>query len=181
MNGTMAPQRSTFVTGLAIISMLIAAFLFVSDIVALVSYVELTSSSEYQMTMKLIQSYHLDSSTMLINSHWMIGASIVSVILSMGTMAASYALYTRKSWGRISYIIILGVQALYYVVSSIVGYYLAKSIVSNSAEVFTSSGLWAYGGLTNIIGMIIILTTSAFIIRKLSSENVRREFAASNG
>lgn len=175
------PQRSTFITGLAIVSMLIAAFLFVTDIVGLVSYVNLTTSSEYQMAMKLMQTYQPDSGLMLINSKWMMATSIVSLVLCMGTIVVSYGLFARKTWGRISYISILGIQTVYYILSSIGGYYLAQTIVNKSGigEALNSSGLWAFGGFTNIVGMIIVVATAAFIIRKLSSVSVRQEFVQS--
>ncbi len=172
------PQRSTFVTGLAIVSMLLAAFLFVSDIAGLVSYVNLTNSSEYQMAMKLMQTYQPDSGLMLINSEWMMTTSIIGLLLNMGTLVVSYGLFARKTWGRISYISLLGIQTVYYILSSIGGYYLAQTIVNKSGigEMLNSSGLWAFGGFTTIVGMIIVVATAAFVIRKLSSDSVRQEF-----
>ncbi len=172
------PQRSTFVTRLAIVSMLLAAFLFVSDIAGLVSYVNLTNSSEYQMAMKLMQTYQPDSGLMLINSKWMMATSIIGLLLNMGTLVVSYGLFARKTWGRISYISFLGIETVYYIVSSIGGYYLAQTIVNKSGigETLNSSELWAFGGLTTIVGMIIVVATAAFIIRKLSSDSVRKEF-----
>ena len=172
-------QRSAFVTGLAVVSMIFAAFLLISDITGLVSYINLTTSSEYQMAMKLMQTYQPDSGLMLINSNWMISTSIAGLILNIGTLVVSYALLVRKKWGRISYISLLGIQTIYYIVSSIGGYYLAQSIVNKSGigDSLNSSGLWAFGGLTTIAGMIIVVATAAFIIRKLSTESVRQEFS----
>ena len=172
------PPRSTFVTGLAMVSMLLAAFLFVSDIAGLVSYVNLTNGSEYQMAMKLMQTYQPDSGLVLINSQWMMTTSIIALILNMGTLVVSYGLFTRKQWGRISYISLLGIQTVYYIATSIGGYYLAQTIVNKSGigEMLNSSGLWAFEGFTTIVGMIIVVATAAFIIRKLSSESVRQEF-----
>jgi hypothetical protein len=176
------PQRSTFVTGLAIVSMLLAAFLFVSDIAGLVSYINLTNSSEYQMAMKLMQAYQPDSRLMLINSGWMMTTSLVGLVINMGTLVVSYGLFARKTWGRISYISALGIQTVYYILSSIGGYYLAQTIVNKSGidEMLNSSELLAFGGFTAIVGMIIVVATAAFIIRKLSSESVRREFVQSS-
>jgi hypothetical protein len=100
----------------------------------------------------------------------------------MGTLVVSYGLFARKTWGRISYISLLGIQTGYYILSSIGGYYLAQSIVNKSgiAETLNSSGLWAFGGFTTIVGMIIVVATAAFIIRKLSSDSVRQEFVLSS-
>ncbi len=175
------PQRSTFVTGLAIVSMLLAAFLFVSDIAGLVSYVNLTNSSEYQMAMKLMQAYQPDSGLMLVNSEWMMTTSIIGLVLNMGTLVVSYGLFARKTWGRISYISLLGIQTVYYILSSIGGYYLAQTILNKSGigETLNSSGLWAFGEFMTIVGMIIVVATAAFIIRKLSSDSVRQEFVDS--
>jgi len=172
------PHRSTFVTGLAIVSMLLGAFLFVSDILGLVSYVNLTNSSEYQMAMKLMQTYQPDSGLMLINSEWMMATSIIGLVLNMGTLVVSYSLFARKRWGRISYISMLGIQTVYYILSSIGGYYLAQTIINKSGigEKLDSSGLWAFGGFMTLVGVIIVVATAAFIIRKLSSDNVRQEF-----
>ncbi len=177
-----SPQRSTFVTGLAIVSMLLAAFLFVTDITGLVSYVSLTNSSEYQMAMKLMQTYQPDSGLILINSEWMMTTSIISLLLNMGTLVVSYGLFARKTWGRISYVSLLGIQTVYYVLSSIGGYYLAQSIVHKSGigEMLNSSGLWAFGGITTIVGMIIVVATAVFIIRKLATESGGQEFVKSS-
>jgi hypothetical protein len=174
----LSPQRSTFVTGLAIVSMLLGAFLFVSDIAGLVSYVNLTNSSEYQMAMKLMQAYQPDSGLMLINSEWMMTTSIIGLVLNMGTLVVSYGLFARKTWGRTSFISLLGIQTMYYILSSIGGYYLAQTIVNKSGvgETLDFSGLWAFGGFATIVGMIIVVATAAFIIRKLSSDSVRQEF-----
>jgi hypothetical protein len=174
--------RSTFVTGLAIVSMIVAAFLFVSDIAGLVSYVNLTNSSEYQMAMKLMQAYQPDAGLMLINSEWMMTTSIIGLVLNMGTLVVSYGLFVRKTWGRISYISLLGIQTVYYILSSIGGYYLAQTIVNKSGigDALNSSGLWTFGGFTTIVGMIIVVATAAIIIRKLSSDSVRQEFVQSS-
>lgn len=176
------PHRSTFVTGLAIVSMLLGAFLFVSDISGLVSYVNLTNGSEYQMAMKLMQAYQPDSGLILINSEWMMATSVVGLLLNMGTLVVSYGLFARKRWGRISYISLLGIQTVFYIFLSIGGYYLVQTVMNKSAigEVLNSSGLWAFGGITTIAGIIIAVATAAFIIRKLSTDSVRQEFGQSS-
>ena len=168
-------ERSTFVTGIAIVSLVFGAFLLVSDVSGLVSYVELTNSSEYQMAMKLMETYQPDSGLMLVNSQWMVVTNIIGLIINIGTIVASYGLFVRKAWGRISYISLLGIQTAYYIGTSLGGYYLAQTITKNAGAV-GASGLWAFGGFTTIVGMIIVVATAVFIIRKLSSKNIRNEF-----
>jgi hypothetical protein len=134
------------------------------------------------MAMKLMQAYQPDSGLMIINSKWMMTTSIIALLLNMGTLVVSYGLFARQTWGRISYISLLGIQTVYYILSSIGGYYLAQSIVNKYGigEALNSSGLWAFGGITTIVGMIVVVATAAFIIRKLSSESVRQEFVQSS-
>lgn len=75
--------------------------------------------------------------------------SIIGLVLNMETLAVSYGLIARKTWGRISYISLLGIQTVFYILSSIAGYYLAQSIINNLqlARCLTPRG---YGHLEDI-------------------------------
>ena len=109
----MPPSRSTFVTGLALVSMIVSLFLLVTDITGLISYINLTNSSEYQMAMRLMQAYQPDAASMPLSSGWMLVSSIIGIALNAGTIVVSYALFKRMKWGRISFISLVWIQTAY--------------------------------------------------------------------
>lgn len=155
--------------------MLIAVFLFVSEMNNMISYVNLTSSPEYRMAMEQIKAYATGS--MLFNTEWMLTTSIISLVLDATTFIVSFGLFKRKKWGRISYVLLVWIQAGYYVCSAIGGYYLARSFASQIGQLIGTTGILAFGGYATVFGALIVVATAAFVVWKLSSESVRQEFA----
>jgi hypothetical protein len=158
--------------------MVVALFLFVTDIGGLVSYVNLTNSAEYQMAMRLMQTYETDAGSLSLNSEWILTSSIISLVLNLATVIASFGLFKRMPWGRISFISLVWIQAGYYIASSIGGYYLAQSFLGKTgiAQLLGGSGIMAFGEFAIVLSVIIVVAVALFIVRKLSSADVRREF-----
>ncbi len=161
--------------------MVVALFLTVTDITGLISYENLTNSSEYQMAMRLMQAYQPDASSLPFNSGWMLASSIMSIALNAVTIGVSYALLKRMKWGRISFILLVWLQTAYYILSSIGGYYMAQSFLGNTgvAQMLGGSGVMAFGEFATVLGGLIVVAIAVFIVRKLSSADVRREFSNS--
>ena len=177
---TMPPlrSRSTFVTGLALVSMIVGLFLSVTDITGLISYVSLTNSAEYQMATRLMQTYRMDSGSMSLNSGWIMTSSVISLVLNAATIVISFALFRRMKWGRISFITLVWVQTVYYIASSIGGYYMAQSFLGNPgiAQLVGGSSIMAFGEFALVGSIVVVVATALFIVWKLSSKEVRGEF-----
>jgi hypothetical protein len=159
--------------------MIVSLFLLVTDITGLISYENLTNSSEYQMAMRLMQAYQPDASSLPFNSGWMLASSIIGITLNVATIVISYALFKRMKWGRISFISLVCLQTAYYILSSIGGYYMAQSFLGNTgvAQMLGGSGIMAFGEFAAILGGLFVVAIAVFIVRKLSSADVRREFS----
>jgi len=160
--------------------MILALFLSVTDITGVISYVNLTNSSDYQMTMRLLQTYQPDASSVLGNTGWMLTSSIVGMVLNLATIVVSYALFRRIRWGRISFISAVWLQLAYYILSSVVAYFMAESFLGNAgiAQMLGGSGIMAFGAIGAVAGGIFMVVISIFVVRKLSSPDVKREFSA---
>ncbi len=158
--------------------MIVALFLCVTDITGLISYINLTNSSEYQMAMRLLQTYQPDAGSLALNSEWTLASSIVSLALNVATIVVSFALFKRMKWGRISFISLVWIQTVYFIVSSIGGYYMVQSVLGKTGigQLVGGSGIMAFGEFVAASGFIIILGIALFIVWKLSSEEVRGEF-----
>jgi fatty-acid desaturase len=159
--------------------MIVSLFLLVTDITGLISYVNLTNSSEYQMAMRLMQAYQPDAASMPLNSGWMLVSSIIGIALNAGTIVVSYALFKRMKWGRISFISLVWIQTAYYILSSIGSYYMAQSFLGNTgmAQMVGGSGILMFGEFAAVLGGLFVVAIAVFIVRKLSSADVRREFS----
>lgn len=125
-----------------------------------------------------MQTYRLDAGSMSLNSGWILMSSIISLVLNVATIVASFALFRRMKWGRISFISLVSVQTVYYVASSIGGYYMAQSFLGNPAmaQLVGGSGIMAFGEIAVAASIVVVVSTALFIVWKLSSKEVRGEF-----
>jgi hypothetical protein len=155
-----------------------ALFLTVTDLTGLISYINLTNSAEYRMAMRLIQSYQPDVSSLSLNSGWMMTSSIVGIVINIATIAASYGLFKRMKWGRISFISLVWVQTIFYFVTMFSTYSMAQSFLGSAGidHVAGDSSIIAMGEAAGIFGGLLVIAFAIFIVRKLSSAEIRREF-----
>ena len=174
------PSRSTFVTGLSLVSVVIALFLTVTDLTGLISYINLTDSAEYRTAMRLLQAYQPDASSLSLNAGWMMTSSITGIAVNLATIVASYGLFRRLKWGRISFISVVVVQTIFYFVTMFSTYSMARSFLSGTGidQVAGGTSIMAMGEAAGIIGGVLVITFAIVIVRKLSSAEVRREFEA---
>jgi len=174
------PSRSTFVTGLSLVSVVIALFLTVTDLTGLISYINLTDSAEYRTAMRLLQAYQPDASSLSLNAGWMMTSSITGIAVNLATIIASYGLFRRLKWGRISFISVVVVQTIFYFVTIFSTYFMARSFLSGTGidQVAGGTSIMAMGEAAGIIGGVLVIAFAVVIVRKLSSAEVRREFEA---
>jgi len=174
---SMAP-KSAFVSGLAIISAAVAIFLFCSDLIGLISYINLTDSAAYRMALQQLEAFGPDANSMLSSSTWILTTSIISLAMNAASVIASIGLFRRRKWGWFSYILLIWLQAIYYLVSSAVGYYLARSFAEKSGigQLLNSSAMFAASGYALVFGAAIAIAVAAVVTWKLSSRDVRSEF-----
>jgi len=175
----MPPQpRSTFVSGLAIVSAAVALYLFMSDLFALVATYSLTNSSAYRGALRQLETIAPDAGSLLFDSTWMTTTQLISLALNAVTVVASVALFRRVRWGRISFVWLVWIQTVYYIASSIVGYFMARSFAEKSGlgPLLGSSSMVVMGESALIFGSVVSVGIAAFILWKLSSNEVRGEF-----
>ena len=67
---------------------------------------------------------------------------------------------------------------VYYIFSSIGTYYMAQSFLGNAGigQMLGGSGLIALGELGTVAGGVIMVLIAVFVVRKLSTPDVKREF-----
>lgn len=150
-----------------------------SDLFALVETYSLTNSSAYRGALQQLETIAPDASSLLFDSTWMTTTQIISLALNAATVVVSVALFRRVRWGRISYISLVWIQTAYYIASSIAGYFMARSFAEKSGlgQLLGSSGMVVAGEFALIVGAVVSVGIAAFILWKLSSNEVRSEFA----
>lgn len=170
--------RSSFVTAVAFISIMVGVYMLITDLSGMVSYNSLTDSAEYRMAMQSLHTAMPDSSGTMMNSTWISISNWIGIILSASMIAASIGLFLRRTWGRVSYISLLWVQSVYYVATAIIGYFVAKSFIEQSGldQMTAMSGMLTLGGSTAIVGGVITVGIAAVFTMKLSTPAVKQEF-----
>ena len=173
------PPRSAFVSIIAITSAGAAVFLFGTDLIALISYITLTNSSDYRFAMQQIEAFQPGGGSVLLSPAWVLSTTVISLGLNVASLVASIGLFRRKKWGRLSYILLAWSQAAYFLASSVAGYFFARSFAENSGvgQLLDSSSMFLASGFAVVIGVIIAIAVAGFLTWKLSSQEVRNEFA----
>ncbi|HTR82253.1 MAG TPA: hypothetical protein VMM58_11545 [Bacteroidota bacterium] len=170
--------RSGFVSGLAILSAAIAASLFVSDLIGITSYLSMMNSPTYRMAMGELNVLAPGMNTSLFNSTWVMTTNMVSLALNAGSLAVSIGLFRRKEWGRRWYIVLVVVQTIFFIGSSLGAYYWVESMADTSgfAQLLSADELLTMGLGGIILGSLVGIAISVFVIIKLRSASVRAEF-----
>lgn len=147
------PTRSRFVTLLAIFS-IVVAFVSVYQSFSLLS---MQNSPEFEIVKQFVPS-GLISSTQI----------YFEILLNCAAIIVSTALFLRLRWGRISYIVVLGIYTLWEIYSGISTYYQFSSLLT---------GVDPKGSLSLILFLSLVgVGINIFLIRKLSSVDIKVEF-----
>lgn len=154
------PERSRFITYLALFSIVAAVYFIFQDISNLLFVRSITSTPEYHMAEQLMPTLPISSFD-----------AIIDIILQFAGIIASIGLFNRLNWGRIAYMTLLSVITVWGIVSSIVSY------------LSLSQYLAAYG-LGSSLSLVIVwnavaLGITIYIVWRLSSQKIREEFDVS--
>jgi hypothetical protein len=155
------PQRSRFVTNLALFSIMAGIYLMFQNVVTLMTTNSLENSPEYRMAEQLMPSMSVSPT-----------ATIFEIVLQFSGIIASIGLYIRLNWGRISYMVLLSVITVWGIVSSITTY-LSLSKYLNVVGMGGSLSLLIFGNA-------LALGINIYLIWKLSSREVKDEFQQHN-
>jgi len=150
-------QRSRFITYLAIFSIAAALFLIIEDISNLMLLNSLSSRPEYRMAEQMMPTLSVSPTE-----------TIFEMLLQVLGIIASIGMFNRLNWGRKMYIIILSAITIWGIISSYMSY-LSLSQYLNAAGMGGSLSLM-------ILGNIIALGITVYLIRKLSAKKVVDEF-----
>ena len=108
----------------------------------------------------------------------MIVSSVAGIAINIATIAAAYGLLKRMKWGRISFIYLVWVQTIFYFVTMFATYSMAQSFLGGAGidQAAGGSSIIAMGEVAGIVGGLLVIAFAIFIVRKLSSVEVRQEF-----
>lgn len=153
--------RSRFITNLALFSIMVGIYLMFQNIVTLMSTNEIENTLEYQMAQKFMPPVTVSPTT-----------TLFEIILQFAGIIASIGLFMRKTWGRMSYMVLLSVLTVWGIVSSIQSYLLLAEYM-NGFGVESSISLLIFGN-------ILALGINIYLIWKLSTSEIRDEFQQQN-
>jgi hypothetical protein len=150
-------KKSRFVTNLALFSIIAAAFMIFQNISNLLTVNSFQSRPEFRMAEQMMPSMAVSPTE-----------SIIDILLQFAGIIASIGLFNRLNWGRVSYMVVLSVITVWGIVSGIISYlslsqYLKGYGMESSFSIF-------------ILGNILALSISVYLIWKLSTKEIRSEF-----
>jgi hypothetical protein len=151
------PQRSRFITNLALFSIMVGIYLMFQNILSFMTTNSLENNIEYQMAQQLMPTLSVSPT-----------ATIFEIVLQFAGIIASIGLYMRLNWGRISYMVLLSVITVWGIVSSIMSY-LSLSKYLHGYGIESSLSLMVFGN-------ILALGINIYLIWKLSTNEIRNEF-----
>lgn len=146
-------QRSRFVTVLAIVSLASAFFSLAQNF----STLSMQSSSEFEIVQSLLPSGMIPATEIYFE-----------ILLNIAALIVSVALFMRSRKGRIAYMIVLGIYAVWELYSGISSYYRYNDLLAGMGfgKPLSLILFWS------VIGMGI----TVFILWKLSTPEIKSEF-----
>lgn len=145
--------KSRFVTGLSIVSIMVASY----SIVESISTLSMQSNPELQLVKQLLPSAFISPATM-----------IIEMALNGAAIIASIGLYMRLNWGRRMYLVLLFLFTVWEIYSSINSYMALNTFLTGY-------------GLGSPLFLIVFWTIlgvglNIFLIWKLTSDKIKFEF-----
>ena len=151
------PQRSRFITYLALFSIVAAVILIYEDISNLLLLNSLMNRPEYRIAEQLMP-VEAASST----------GTIFEIILQCFGIIASIGLFNRLNWGRVMYMAMLTAITLWGIVSSISSYLSITQYLKGYGMESSLSLM--------VIGNIIALGINVYLIFRLTRKEIKDEF-----
>jgi hypothetical protein len=148
-------DKSRFVTVLSVISILVAGYSIYQNL----STLSMQNSPEFQLAKQYLPAVSISPI-----------AIFIEIALDILAIAASIGLLLRMQWGRISFIVVLSVITVWQIYSSVTSYLEFSALLSGN-------GL---GGslMLIVIGAVLGVGINVYIIRMLSSAEIRSEFGS---
>lgn len=151
------PIRSRFISNLALFSIMVGIFLIFQNVSNLMMNNSFENSPEYRMAQQLMPSISVSPTT-----------TLFEIFLQFAGIVASIGLFIRRSWGRISYMVLLSVITGWEIASSIQSYYSLSKYMQGFGMESSLNIL--------IFGNILALGINIYLIWKLSTSEIRDEF-----
>jgi hypothetical protein len=151
------PRKSRFITILSTISIMVAFYSITQSITTL----SMQNSPEFQMAKQFLPSTFISPTSIYFE-----------IFLNVAAIIASIGLFMRLNWGRMMFMVVLAIVTIWEIYSSISSYLALNSFLKQYGigSSLTIIVFWA------IFGIAI----NIYLIWKLSSEDVRREFGQSH-
>ena len=178
MNPTDSPPRSLLVTLIGIFSLLGSVTFFFGDLFGSVTAFYIMRSPDFQMALRELRNYRPSGGLSIISPEGMLISSAAGLIISAAGIAASIGLLIRKNWGRIAFIVVVWLQAVYFAVVGALGMSAVSGITSQlGLDGITGMGpMRRVAGLMTIGGSILLMLLAMLVLWGLSREKIRKEF-----
>ncbi len=151
------PERSRFITYLALFSIVVAAYFIFEGLSNLIFMGSITNRPEYRLAEQMMPSLTVSPTQ-----------TIIDILLQFAGIIASIGLFNRLNWARIMYMVVLSVITVWGIVSGILSY-LSLSEYLRAYGLGSSLSLVL---LWNAVGLGITI----YIVWMLSSQKIREEF-----
>ena len=179
-----AEPRSTFVTALAWVFIALSGFATLVTLLQNVMVWTIFSSGEVRAAMDQAPSAGGEASWIL---DWMVRhfhlVFLVFFLACLATLVASLGLLGRREWARVLFITIMGIGILWNVAGLALGFLMATGMLGEpwaspaaGDEQFKTMMYVMMGFNVLFVGAFVALF--AWIVRRLSSAEIRREFRA---
>ena len=184
MDDQSLPARSTFVTVVAWIFIVLAGFATVIGILQNIMIVVMFPASEMQQVGNQAASAHMPGYASLMFNHVQLIFFLVLLVFA-ATFVAAVGLLKRKNWARIGFIVLMGLGILWNLAGLIFMFYFMGSTPDMPSDAKSQVFADQFNTMRNTMFAFNLVFVGGFvalfgwIIKRLVSEETRREFTAS--
>src|SRR5258708_16289557 len=175
MSTDRAATRSTFVTVVAWIFIVLAGFATVISILQNIMIALVFPVDKMQEAAKQAEDAHAPRYAMLLfNYFWLFFLSFL--VVSASTLAAAIGLLKRKNWARIMFIGIMALGIALNVAGLVVMFFFMSSMAEIAGSSSGFESMWMVMLGFNLLTVVGFAWVFGWIIKRLLSDEIRREF-----
>ena len=182
----MVPPRSTFVTVLAWIFIVLAGFATCISILQNVMIAFVFPAAEMEAAAEQLKGQAGTPWFAVLMARYFRYFFLLFLLMSVTTLTAAIGLLRRKNWARLLFVALMGFGILWQVAGLVFMFFMLGSL-DDFAGPANQPGTREFEIMfkvmmgVNVVFVAAFTTLFAWIIKRLVSEDIRREFATAEG
>ena len=183
MDDQPSPARSTFVTVLAWIFIVLAGFATVIGILQNIMIAVMFPASEMQQARNQAANAHLPGYGSVMFDHFQL-IFFLFLLAFVATFVMAVGLLKRKNWARIGFIAVMGLGILWNLAGLVFMFYFLGAVPDMPVDAKSQALAEQFNTMRNVMFAFNLVFVGGFIalfgwiIKRLASGEVRREFSA---